>query len=108
MPVPLSQRAWKDQRSSPYSQDMIPSYSAGTSSSCCKPVPPLPHLFAGFYLQQSISCFILQFLKHRFTDQVSITANRIRGGFEPLLFSTANIILKTWLELELTVIIDMH
>lgn len=28
--------------------------------------------------------------------------------FEPLLFSTGSVILKTWLELELTVIIDTH
>lgn len=39
---------------------------------------------------------------------MSIIADRFRGGFEPLLFSAGNIILKTWLEFELTVIIDTH
>lgn len=64
-------------------------------------------------------CWILPATKHQLfysplpsnahsLAKMSSVANRIRGGFEPLLFSTGNITLKTWLESELTVIIDTH
>lgn len=65
MPVRLSQRAWKDRRSSPSWVSLLhetryPCPPLGTSSSRCKPFPRLPQLFVRFDPPQSISCFILQ------------------------------------------------